>query len=121
MASQVFESQSADCIIHEDGFMEMTGCFKITGEPEFCGADSGMIDGNTLTITTSADQGCTYSGTVQQGAGNMSWEFPPSCGNEGDGPSIWHWTKVSETTAKSLMSPNDESINMISDSIKMIE
>jgi hypothetical protein len=116
-ASQAFETFAVDCVIHEDGFMEFSGCFKFPGEPEECGADSGMIEGDILTIT---EPGCTYSATVTMGDGNIVWEFPPSCGNTGDGPSVWHWTKVSDTTPKSLMAPEGELINMITESIKMV-
>jgi hypothetical protein len=115
-ASQTFESFAVDCIIHEDGFMEFSGCFKFPGEPELCGGDAGMIEGDILTIS---EPSCTYSGTVKLVDGNLSWEFPPSCGNNGNGSSVWHWTMVSDTTPKSLMSPDGESINMITESINM--
>lgn len=116
-ASQAFENFEVDCVIHEDGFMEFSGCFKYPGEPEQCGADSGIIEDDTLTI---AEAACTYSANVKLGDGKLYWEFPPSCGNHGDGPSVWHWTKVSDTTPKSLMSVAGETINMITESLGMM-
>jgi hypothetical protein len=117
LASQALENFSVDAVMHEDGFMELLGCFKRPGEPEVCGADTGMVEGGVLTIS---EAGCTYSATLQMNEGNLSWKFPPSCGNTGNDPSVWHWTKASDTTPKSLMSPEGELINMITQSIKMI-
>ena len=116
-ASEAFERFAVDCIIHEDGFMEFSGCFKYPGEPEQCGSDSGMIEGNRLIITEAA---CTYSANVKMQGGTFYWEFPPSCGNHGDGPSVWQWTKVSDTTPKSLLSVEGESIQMVTKSMSMM-
>jgi hypothetical protein len=74
-ASQTFESFAVDCIIHADGFMEFSDCFKFPHEPELCGGDDGMIAGDILTVT---EPGCAYSATVKIVDGKLSWEFPQS-------------------------------------------